>query len=135
MEVAGPSATSSADAADKVELQASVKALVADVCLLKLPFQEHKRAAASWAKVPQPKVFACARNAKEFENFLWDLDHYLWVIHSPDAEKVTLANMYLVNDANLWWRMSTEDLARHTIKTWEETYYRISFFRVRIEVF
>ncbi|RWR97245.1 hypothetical protein CKAN_02666700 [Cinnamomum micranthum f. kanehirae] len=34
-------------------------------------------------KVPEPKPFAGARNAKELENFLWDMEQYFSAAHIP----------------------------------------------------
>ncbi|CAA6658698.1 unnamed protein product [Spirodela intermedia] len=73
----------------------------------------------SWAKVPEHKAFAGVRNA-ELENFLWDLDQYFRAIHTPEAEKVTLASVYPASDAKLWWCTRTEDLARLAIESCED---------------
>ena len=50
-------------------------------------------------KVPEPKSFNGSRNAKELENFLWDMER----------EKVTMTSMYLAGDAKLWWRTRLAD--------------------------
>lgn len=71
------------------------------------------------AKVLEPKPFVGARVAKELENFLWDVEQYFKVVHTPDEEKVTLINMYLTSDAKLWWRTRDDDAfaGRPTILT------------------
>ena len=62
------------------------------------------------------------RNAKELENFLWDMKQFFKAAHIPDGEKVSITNMYLTSDAKLWWRTRMEDDAefeRPQITTWE----------------
>ncbi|XP_059663489.1 uncharacterized protein LOC132309170 [Cornus florida] len=76
-------------------------------------------------KVPDPKSFSGTRNAKELENFLWDMEQYCKAARIPDGEKVTITSMYLscdACDAKLWWRTWTEDDAsagRPWIEVWE----------------
>ena len=53
--------------------------------------------------VPEPKGFGGARNAKELENFLWDMEQFFKVAHVPDDEMVSITSMYLSGDAKLWW--------------------------------
>ena len=53
--------------------------------------------------VPKPKGFGGARNAKELENFLWDMELFFTTAHVPDGEKVSITSMYLFGDAKLWW--------------------------------
>ena len=55
-------------------------------------------------KVPEPKCFGGTRSAKELENFLWDMEQYFVAAKVLDSEKVTITNMYLSEDAKLWWR-------------------------------
>ena len=50
-----------------------------------------------------------ARNAKELENFLWDMEQFFKVAHVPDDEKVSITSMYLFGDAKLWWRTQMGD--------------------------
>ena len=67
-------------------------------------------------KVPEPKPFSGGRNAKEVENFLWDMSHYFKAARTSDAEKVDLTSMFLTGDAKLWWRTRCEDGARPQIR-------------------
>lgn len=72
-------------------------------------------------RVPEPKSFGGSRNAKELENFLWDMEQYFVAAHILDREKVTITSMYLTEDAKLWWRTRTEDdvsAGRPKIETW-----------------
>lgn len=55
--------------------------------------------------VPDPKSFSGTRNAKDLENFLWDMEEYFKAARVPEGEKVRITSMYLTGDANkLWWR-------------------------------
>ena len=72
--------------------------------------------------VPEPNGFRGARNAKELENFLWDMKQFFKVAHVPDSEIVSITSMYLSGDAKLWWRTRMGDNAesgRPQIDTWE----------------
>ena len=55
-------------------------------------------------RVPEPKSFNGNHNAKELENFLWDMEQFFKTTRVPDWEKVSITNMYLIGDAKLWWR-------------------------------
>uniref|UniRef100_A0A803N8T0 Retrotransposon gag domain-containing protein n=1 Tax=Chenopodium quinoa TaxID=63459 RepID=A0A803N8T0_CHEQI len=60
-------------------------------------------------------------NAKDVENFLWDIDQYFRVAHVPDHDKVSVATMYLAGDAKLWWRSRVEldrSTRRNPIQEW-----------------
>ncbi|KAG8388763.1 hypothetical protein BUALT_Bualt02G0159100 [Buddleja alternifolia] len=73
-------------------------------------------------RVSDPKSFGGERSAKELENFLWDMETYFQVARVSDAEKVSMASMFLVGDAKLWWRSRvSDDVAtnRGRIETWE----------------
>lgn len=73
-------------------------------------------------KIPDPKEFAGARNAKELENFVWDMELYFDAAKIPLDEQVSITNMYLTGDAKLWWRTricEDEDGRWPKIKTWE----------------
>ncbi|KAG8387859.1 hypothetical protein BUALT_Bualt02G0065000 [Buddleja alternifolia] len=60
-------------------------------------------------RVPDPKPFGGERSAKELKNFLWDMDTYFQVARVSDFEKVSMASMFLVGDAKLWWRSRVSD--------------------------
>ena len=51
--------------------------------------------------VPEPKEFGGARNAKELENFLWDMEQFFKAAHVPDDEMVSITSMYIYGDAKL----------------------------------
>ena len=55
------------------------------------------------AKVSEPRCYERARDAKELENFLFDIEQYFRVMHTDSKEdKVAMAAMCLVGDAKLW---------------------------------
>ena len=64
--------------------------------------------------VPEPKPFGGARNAKDLENFLWDMEQYFIVAKILVGEQVTITTMYLMGDAKLWWRTSLQ--SRHEVE-------------------
>ena len=73
-------------------------------------------------RVLEPKGFNANRNAKELENFLWDIKQFFKAGHVPDGKKVSITSMYLTGDAKLWWRIRMEDdveSGRPQITTWE----------------
>ena len=73
-------------------------------------------------RVPDPKGFNGNRNAKELENFLWDMEQFFKAAHIPDGEKVSITSMYLNGHAKLWWWTRMEDDAESgipQITTWE----------------
>ena len=78
--------------------------------------------APSKVRVHEPEGFNGNKNAKELENFLWDMEQFFKAAHIPNGEKVSITNMYLTSDAKLWWRTRMEDDAeseRPQITTWE----------------
>ena len=54
-------------------------------------------------RVLEPNGFSGNRNAKELENFLWDMEQFFKAAHVPDSKKVSITSMYLMGDAKLWW--------------------------------
>ncbi|KAA0049873.1 senescence-specific cysteine protease sag39 [Cucumis melo var. makuwa] len=59
----------------------------------------------SRVKIPKPKPFCGARDAKALENYIFDLEQYFKATNTVTEEaKVTLATMHLSKDAKLWWR-------------------------------
>lgn len=53
-------------------------------------------------RVLKPKPFGGARNAKDLENFLQDMEQYFSVVRIPANEQVTITFMYLFGNAKLW---------------------------------
>ena len=73
-------------------------------------------------RILEPKGFNGNRNAKELENFFWDMEQFFKAVHIPDGKKVSITSMYLTGDAKLWWRTRMEDdveSGRPQITTWE----------------
>lgn len=86
------------------ELRGSIRALENDVGLLKRAISNtslHSEAGPSKINMPEPKPFYGTRNAKELENFLWDVEQYIKVARVPEQEQVSIASIYLVGDAKL----------------------------------
>ena len=89
-------------------------------------------------KVPEPQSYGGARDAKELENFLFDMEQYFRAV-KPDSEegKVNMATMYLSGDAKLWWRTKFSEIQRGvcTIDTWEDLKREIKtqFFPENVE--
>ncbi|TMX04596.1 hypothetical protein EJD97_006977 [Solanum chilense] len=72
--------------------------------------------------VLEPKSYNGVRSAKELENFLWDIENYFKAAKVQDAEKVSVATMYLCDDAKVWWNtrvVKVEGLNLPQIETWE----------------
>ncbi|KAG8374924.1 hypothetical protein BUALT_Bualt10G0046200 [Buddleja alternifolia] len=78
----------------------------------------NERPSSSKLKVPDLKPFCGARDAKELENFLWDMETYFQAAKISDLEKVSITNMYLASDAKLWWRTHIS-ANRYKIEKWD----------------
>ena len=110
--------------AERVEVRFS--AIESDVALLKAAAVGTSGSArggeGSKLKVPEPKQFGGSRNAKELENFLWDMEQYFRAARVAERDQVTITSMYLEGDAKLWWRSRLDGDAsagRPRIETWE----------------
>ena len=71
------------------------------------------------AKVPEPRHY---RGAREVENFLFDMEQYFRAVRVDSEDlKVSMATMYLSEDAKVWWRTKYDDLqhGRCVIATWD----------------
>lgn len=73
-------------------------------------------------KPPKPRDYSGARDAKEVDNFLFDMEQYFRICQLSDDQKVDTAIMYLSEDAKLWWRTKHADIEAGRIKidTWAE---------------
>ncbi|XP_043813663.1 uncharacterized protein LOC110612552 [Manihot esculenta] len=64
-----------------------------------------KSCGAGRTKVPKPKAFGGARDAKEVDNFLFDMELFFRVTkRESEEDKLLILPLYLVDDAKLWWR-------------------------------
>ncbi|TYK28468.1 uncharacterized protein E5676_scaffold629G001010 [Cucumis melo var. makuwa] len=93
----------------------------------------------SRVKIPEPKPFCVARDAKALENYIFDLEQYFKATNTVTEEaKVTLATMHLSEDAKLWWRSRYVDIqeGRCTIETWDalKRELRLQFFSMNVEI-
>ena len=107
------------------EYQDAVQSMGAEISILKKAVAQSPSTVSGHpqkVRVPEPKGFGGARNAKELENFLWDMEQFFKAAHVPDSEMVSITSMYLSGDAKLWWRTQMGDDAesgRPQIDTWE----------------
>ncbi|KAL0445909.1 UNVERIFIED_CONTAM: hypothetical protein Slati_1718800 [Sesamum latifolium] len=71
-------------------------------------------------RIPEPKAYGGARDAKEVENFLFDMEQYFLAVNVEDeARKVSTAIMYLTGDAKLWCTKYSEIQANQVrLDTW-----------------
>ncbi|KAL2223628.1 UNVERIFIED_CONTAM: hypothetical protein Sindi_3110900 [Sesamum indicum] len=72
-------------------------------------------------RIPEPKAYGGARDAKEVENFLFDIEQYFLAANVEDeARKVSTATMYLTGDAKLWWRTKYAEIQANQLRldTW-----------------
>ncbi|KAA0053817.1 uncharacterized protein E5676_scaffold352G007420 [Cucumis melo var. makuwa] len=93
----------------------------------------------SRVKIPEPKPFCGARNAKALKNYIFDLEQYFRATNTITEEaKVTLATNHLSEDAKLWWRSRYVDMqeGRSTIDTWDalKRELRSQFFPENVEI-
>ncbi|KAL0415754.1 UNVERIFIED_CONTAM: hypothetical protein Slati_3407300 [Sesamum latifolium] len=75
------------------------------------------------ARIRNPKLEAYngARDAKEVENFLFDIEQYFLAANVEDeARKVLTAIMYLTGDAKLWRRTKYAEIQANQVRidTW-----------------
>ena len=103
----------------------TLQTLQEDVAVLKkavLRTSPRTTDAAPKVRVSEPKGFDGTRNAKELENFLWDMEQFFRAAQVADEEKVSFTGFYLMGDAKLWWRMRLEgddEFGGPQISTWE----------------
>ena len=74
-------------------------------------------------KFPDSRPFKGNRDAKELENFIFDVEQYFKATTAyTDDKKVTVASMHLIDDAKLWWRSKVQDIENGlcTIYSWED---------------
>ncbi|ERN17429.1 hypothetical protein AMTR_s00037p00230460 [Amborella trichopoda] len=65
------------------------------------------------ADLPKPKEFKAVRDAKEVENFLWQVERYFEGLNLEDKQvKVRTASLFLTDNAILWWRRKHADMEK-----------------------
>lgn len=72
---------------------------------------------------PRPSRFDGAKDGKEVENFIWQMEQYFDNLRLGDeTTKSKAATSYLMDTAMLWWRRRHADIERATclVDTWEE---------------
>ncbi|KAL0405309.1 UNVERIFIED_CONTAM: hypothetical protein Slati_3844800 [Sesamum latifolium] len=72
-------------------------------------------------RIPEPKAYGGARDAKEVENFFstWNTNFLVANVEN-EARKVSTATMYLTGDAKLWWRTKYSEIQANQVQldTW-----------------
>ncbi|KAL0417151.1 UNVERIFIED_CONTAM: hypothetical protein Slati_3547000 [Sesamum latifolium] len=89
-------------------------------------------------RIPELKAYSGARDAKEVENFLFDMEQYFLAANVEDeARKVSTATMYLTGDAKLWWRTKYSEIQANQVRldTWAllREAIRVQFFPENVE--
>ena len=88
------------------DFEERIRSLEEEIVLLKRAVVQGTPAAAdpppAKVRVPEPKTFGGARNAKDLENFLWDMEQYFIAARIPVGEQVTITTRYLTGDAKVW---------------------------------
>ncbi|KAL0449322.1 UNVERIFIED_CONTAM: hypothetical protein Slati_1488600 [Sesamum latifolium] len=86
-------------------------------------------------RIPEPKAYGGARDAKEVENFFFDMEQYFFAANVEDeARKVSTTTMYLTGDAKLWWRTKYSEIQNQVrLDTWAllREAIRVQFFPLR----
>ncbi|GAV85156.1 LOW QUALITY PROTEIN: hypothetical protein CFOL_v3_28594, partial [Cephalotus follicularis] len=104
-------------------LRKNIKANEEDISVLKKALHSSSsrtEGPSSKFKVPEPKPFSGKRDAKELENFLWDVESYFKATHVPDTEKVSITSIYLPGVTKLRTRVQDDaNSGRPRIETWE----------------
>ena len=68
---------------------------------------------ASRVEVPKPQGFRGKRDAKELDNFLWNMEQSFKAITLTDeAAKVRTTTLYLIDTATLLWRQRFVDMKK-----------------------
>ncbi|KAL0445651.1 UNVERIFIED_CONTAM: hypothetical protein Slati_1693000 [Sesamum latifolium] len=91
-------------------------------------------------RIPEPKAYSGARDAKEVKNFLFDMEQYFLAANVEDeARKVSTATMYLTGDAKLWWCTKYAEIqANQALRKLEHTgsmqYYVKAFSALMLDI-
>jgi len=105
-------------------LKESIEAMRGDIALCKKAAASGEASTSSpRVEVPRPECFKGVRDAKEVENFLWQMEQYFENLGLNDeARKIKAATPYLTDTAMLWWRRKHADIERGAcrIDTWED---------------
>ena len=107
-------------------VQANMRDLSAGISSLKIGVEKLKRehvigatmgassSSGGWlagSDLPKPKPFAGERDAKEVDNFCWQMGQYLEARGiSDEPSKIATASAYLTDMAMLWWRRKHQEI-------------------------
>ena len=84
------------------DLESKLQSLSEDVVVLKKTILQGASPATDTppkVRVSEPKGLSGNQNAKELENFHWDMEQFFQASHVLDGEKVQITSMYLSGDA------------------------------------
>ncbi|KAL0400173.1 UNVERIFIED_CONTAM: hypothetical protein Sradi_2360600 [Sesamum radiatum] len=100
-----------------------------------IPEDETSRLAGT---IHEPKAYGGARDGKEVENLLFDMEQYFLPANVEDeVRKVSTATMYLTGDAKLWWRTRYSEIQANQVRldTWAllREAIRVHFFPENVE--
>ncbi|GFS36763.1 hypothetical protein Acr_00g0047900 [Actinidia rufa] len=73
--------------------------------------------------VPRPKSFHGSRNARDLDNFLWNLEQYFNAMSiEDDAKNIKTAPLYLADVVMLSWRRRHVDIGKGTctMESWDD---------------
>ncbi|XP_074315007.1 uncharacterized protein LOC141651185 [Silene latifolia] len=72
-------------------------------------------------KPPTPHKYSRARDSKEVDNFLFDMEQLFRASALDETLKVTTASMYLIDDAKQWWRSKYAEIKAGSIvlESWD----------------
>ena len=71
----------------------------------------------------QPPIYSWVRNAREIDNFFWELESYFVAVGIMDEiQKVSNGSFSLKDIALVWWHRMCNDVKRESdpITTWDE---------------
>ncbi|GFS41746.1 hypothetical protein Acr_00g0076210 [Actinidia rufa] len=111
--------------AEIASMKEEIKEVKGDWSLCKMAVTQGTMSSSPSLKVdiPRPKSYNRSRNARELDNFLWDLDQYFEAtgIHEEN-KKIKTVPLFLSDAATLWWRRQHADMecGTCTIATWED---------------
>ncbi|KAL0336106.1 UNVERIFIED_CONTAM: hypothetical protein Sradi_4822500 [Sesamum radiatum] len=94
--------------------QMSIQISLLQRAVSNVPVVAHDAGARLW--IPEPKAYGGACDAKEVENFLFDMEQYFLAANVEDeARKVSTATMYPTGYAKLWWRTKYAEIQANQV--------------------
>ncbi|KAL0456483.1 UNVERIFIED_CONTAM: hypothetical protein Slati_0987500 [Sesamum latifolium] len=127
-----------------MSLEVKVFGLEAEITGLSSELEDSQQVIREWASafgsgvIADMQAYGGARDAKEVENFLFDMEQYFLAANVEDeAGKVSTAIMYRTGDAKLWWRTKYSEIQANQVRldTWAllREAIRVQFFPENVE--